>query len=177
MILQRIYNFKYQKFVYSNKSAPSIYQYPLNDRSGRGRPFHNCMVVGFTTTCAISAYHHYSFEFEPCSLLFNYVIKFVSYLLQVGGFLPVPRFPPQIKLTSTIYNWNIVDSDVNTIQLNLTLKSGWYDNVGDKVYVSSMPVPSLWNHKKHLEIVKLKSAWYLSNKYSRDPGILTSSSG
>lgn len=40
-----------------------------------------------------------------------------------------------------------------------------------------MPVPSLWNHKKHLEIVKLKSAWYFSNKYSRDPGILTSSSG
>jgi hypothetical protein len=26
------------------------------------------MVVGFTTTCAISAYHHQSFEFEPCSL-------------------------------------------------------------------------------------------------------------
>jgi hypothetical protein len=25
-----------------------------------------CMVVGFTTTCTISAYHH-SFEFKPCS--------------------------------------------------------------------------------------------------------------
>jgi hypothetical protein len=25
------------------------------------------MVVGFTTTCAISAYHHYSCEFEPSS--------------------------------------------------------------------------------------------------------------
>jgi hypothetical protein len=25
------------------------------------------MVVGFTTTCAISAYHHYSCEFEPHS--------------------------------------------------------------------------------------------------------------
>ena len=25
------------------------------------------MVVGFTTTYAISAYHHYSFEFEPRS--------------------------------------------------------------------------------------------------------------
>ena len=24
------------------------------------------MVVGFTTTCAISAYHHYSCEIEPC---------------------------------------------------------------------------------------------------------------
>jgi hypothetical protein len=25
------------------------------------------MVVGFTTTCVISAYHHLSCEFEPCS--------------------------------------------------------------------------------------------------------------
>ena len=25
------------------------------------------MVVGFTTTCAISAYHHWSCEFEPLS--------------------------------------------------------------------------------------------------------------
>jgi hypothetical protein len=33
------------------------------------------MVVGFTTICAISAYHHKSCEFEPCSwqgvLVFN----------------------------------------------------------------------------------------------------------
>jgi hypothetical protein len=30
---------------------------------------HGCdrMVVGFTTTCAMSAYHHYSCEFEPHS--------------------------------------------------------------------------------------------------------------
>ena len=32
----------------------------------------------------------------------HYVIKFVSYLLQVGGFLWVLRFPPPIKLTATI---------------------------------------------------------------------------
>jgi len=31
-------------------------------RRGRDR-----MVVGFTTTCAISAYHHWSCEFEPRS--------------------------------------------------------------------------------------------------------------
>ena len=31
-----------------------------------------------------------------------YVIKFVSDLRQVGGFLRVLRFPPPIKLTSTI---------------------------------------------------------------------------
>ena len=28
---------------------------------------HDRMVVGFATTCAISAYHHLSCEFEPCS--------------------------------------------------------------------------------------------------------------
>ena len=33
----------------------------------RGRRGHNRMLVGFTTTCAISAYHHLSCEFEPHS--------------------------------------------------------------------------------------------------------------
>jgi phosphatidylserine decarboxylase len=32
----------------------------------------------------------------------HYVIKFVSDLRQVGGFLRVPRFPPPKKLTATI---------------------------------------------------------------------------
>ena len=32
----------------------------------------------------------------------HYVIKFVSDLRQVGGFLQVLRFPPPIKLTATI---------------------------------------------------------------------------
>jgi hypothetical protein len=41
----------------------------------------------------------------------HYVIKFVSDLRQVCGFLRVLRFPPPIKLT-TQYNWYIVESDV-----------------------------------------------------------------
>jgi hypothetical protein len=61
------------------------------------------MVVGFTTTYVISAYRC---EFEPrpgeVYLIQHYVIKFVSDLQQVGGFLRVLRFPPTIKLTSTI---------------------------------------------------------------------------
>ena len=68
---------------------------------------------------AIGAYHHWSCEFEPCSWwgVLNttiYVIKFVSDLRQVGGFLRVLWFPPPIKLTATIYkcNWNIVGSGV-----------------------------------------------------------------
>ena len=32
----------------------------------------------------------------------HYVIKFVSDLRQIGGFLLVLRFPPPIKLTATI---------------------------------------------------------------------------
>jgi len=32
----------------------------------------------------------------------HYVIKFVSDLRQVGGFLQVLRFPPSLKLISTI---------------------------------------------------------------------------
>ena len=32
----------------------------------------------------------------------HYVIKFISDLRQVGGFLRPPQFPPSIKLTATI---------------------------------------------------------------------------
>jgi len=32
-----------------------------------GRRGHDRMVVGFTTTCTISAYHHYSCEFKSHS--------------------------------------------------------------------------------------------------------------
>ena len=67
----------------------------------RGR---DCMVVGFTITYAIGAYRHWCCEFESCSGrdIQHYVIKFVSDLRQVRGFLRVLRFPPPIKLTVTI---------------------------------------------------------------------------
>jgi hypothetical protein len=64
------------------------------------------MVVGFTTTYAISAYHHWYSKFEPRSgevhSIQHYVIKFVSDLQQVGGILQVLWFPPSIKLTAMI---------------------------------------------------------------------------
>ena len=64
------------------------------------------MVIGFTTTYAISAYHHYRCKFESHSVegysIQHYVIKFVSDLRQVGTFLWVLRFPPPIKLAATI---------------------------------------------------------------------------
>ena len=61
----------------------------LRIRSARGRRGHDRMVVEFTTTCAIGVYHHWCFGFEPRSGLGvqHYVIKFVSDLWQVGGFL------------------------------------------------------------------------------------------
>jgi hypothetical protein len=65
-------------------------------RGGRGR-----MVVGFTTTYAISAYHQWYCEFELRSVQ-HYMIKFVSDLRQVGGFLRILRFPSPIKLTAMI---------------------------------------------------------------------------
>ena len=71
------------------------------------------MVVIFTTTCSISAYHHWWCEFESRSGrgVQHYVIKFVSDFRQVGGFL---RFPPPR------YNWNIVESGVKHHQTNKT---------------------------------------------------------
>jgi hypothetical protein len=47
------------------------------------------MVVGFTTTCGIGAYHHWCCGFDSLSGrgVQHYVIKFVSGLWQVGGFL------------------------------------------------------------------------------------------
>ena len=64
------------------------------------------MVYGFTTTCAISAYHHCCCEFEAHSVevfsIQHYVIKFISDLRQVGGFLRLLLFPPPIKLTAMI---------------------------------------------------------------------------
>ena len=70
----------------------------------RGRRDH--MVFGFTTTYAIDAYRHYCCEFESRSgegyLIQHFVIKFVSDLWQVNGFIRVLRFLPPIKLTAKI---------------------------------------------------------------------------
>ena len=73
--------------------------------------------VGFATTQAISAYHHRCCEFESRSGrgVQHYVIKFVSDLRQVSGFLRVLRFPPLIKKTDR--------HDITEILLKVTLKT------------------------------------------------------
>jgi len=63
-----------------------------------GRRGYGRMVVEFTTTCALKLWVGTPIRRG----VQHYVIKFVSYLRQVGGFLRVLRFPPLIKLTSTI---------------------------------------------------------------------------
>ena len=70
----------------------------------RGR---DCIVVGFAITCvqsmpittkivSLNPAHGEVYSIQ------HYVIKFVSDLRQVDGFLRVLRFPPTIKLTATI---------------------------------------------------------------------------
>ena len=55
-----------------------------------GRRGHDRLVIGLTTTYAISAYHHWNYEFESRSGWgVHYVTKFVSDLRQVSGFLRV----------------------------------------------------------------------------------------
>jgi hypothetical protein len=51
-----------------------------------------------------SAYHHWCCEFESRSWrgVQHYVIKFVSDLREVSGFLRVLRFPPPTKLSAMI---------------------------------------------------------------------------
>ena len=64
------------------------------------------MVVGFTTTCTISVpITTKVVSSNPIHgevYLIYYVMKFVSDLQQVSGFLQVLRFPPPIKLIATI---------------------------------------------------------------------------
>jgi len=59
------------------------------------------MVVGFTTTYAISAYHHWCCERESrsgCTTLYDKVGRWLATV----GFLRVLRFPSPIKLIATI---------------------------------------------------------------------------
>ena len=55
--------------------------------------------MAFTTTCATGAYQHWYCEFESRSgwRVQHYVIKFVSDLGQIGGFIRVLRCPPPSK--------------------------------------------------------------------------------
>ena len=72
----------------------------------RGRCGRDRMIVGITTTCAISAFHHKVVSSNPVhgkvDSIQHYMIKFASDLQQVCGFRRVLGFPPLIKLMATI---------------------------------------------------------------------------
>ena len=77
------------------------------------------MVVGITTTYAISSYHHWCCGFDSRSWrgVQHSVIKFVSDLGQVGGFLRALFFPHQLNWPPR-YNWNSVESGVKHYKTN-----------------------------------------------------------
>ena len=99
------------------------------------------MVVGFTTTDAISAYHHWSSEFEPGSgkvySIQHYVIKFVSDLKQVRGFLWVPPFPPPIKPDRHNIAEILLKVTLNTISLAWKILHFWFPWQYCKTYLYS----------------------------------------
>jgi hypothetical protein len=102
--LQKAYVLLFFKSVICNCLFHHIHLLSLHvqiwGRRGRDR-----MVVGFITY-AISAHHKSRFEFEsPSGDLYSmqhYVIKIISYLRKVDGFLWVLRFHPSIKVIATI---------------------------------------------------------------------------
>ena len=68
-----------------------FFNWPIGVESSSHHSRDDCLVVGFTTTCVGKVYS-----------IQNYVIKFVSDLRQVCGFLWILQFPPPIKLTAMI---------------------------------------------------------------------------
>ena len=86
------------------------------------------MVVGFRTTYAINAYHH-GCEFESRSGrgIQHHVIKFVSVLQHVSGFLLVLLFPPPIteillKVSlSTIKQTKLIGFDISLPRYHLPM--------------------------------------------------------
>jgi len=71
-------------------------------RGCRGR---DRMVVVFTTTYAIGAYHTNVVRSNPANdevYSIQHYVKFVGDFRQISGFLRVLRFTPPIKLTATI---------------------------------------------------------------------------
>ena len=92
MFLYQLSDCRYH-ILFEFPSLPSnvfIYLLFVGGRCGSDR-----MVVGFTTTCAISAHHHKFVSSNPVHgevySIQHYMIKFVS------GFLRALRFPPPVK--------------------------------------------------------------------------------
>jgi hypothetical protein len=102
-VLHEIWDWTVEKYkIYHKETTFITGKHLTNSGVTWDRRDRHCMVVRFTTTFVISAYHHWNYEFESRSdevwSIQHYVIKFVSDLRQIGGFLLVLRFPPPLKL-------------------------------------------------------------------------------
>ena len=79
-------------FWYTSTLVVHIYKVTHRFKYNIGRCSHDCMVLGFITKKAISAYHHWNCEFESRSwrdvLDTTLCDNVVSDLRQVGGFFP-----------------------------------------------------------------------------------------
>ena len=130
----------------------------------------------FTYSYGLSVYHTYMFMDCLCSTQ-HYVIQFVSDLRQVGGFVRVLQFPPQIKLAATTWLL-IVESGVKHNISNLCnmyefVYFSTYCNRGTNVYdvyiyfqlISSVTI--IWI------LIRIKLQGYLMwiDLYSQWPGI------
>jgi hypothetical protein len=112
----------------------------------RGCHDHDRMVIGFTTTCAISAYHRLSCEFEPRS--WRGVLDTTSYG-QVCQWLATGRWFSLGNLVSTTNKTNrhditeiLLKMALSTITQTLTLDYfvGWYNrSVPDWCYSGLHP--------------------------------------
>jgi len=80
----------------------------------RGRRGRDRMVVGITTTNAISDYHNWCCEFESRSGrdVQHYVIKICQWLAVGRWFSPDPPVSSTNKTDHHRYNWNIVESGI-----------------------------------------------------------------
>jgi hypothetical protein len=137
-----------------------FYLFAIIDRGRGGR---DRIVVGYTTTYAISAYHYWCCEFESRSGrgVQHYVIKFVSDLQQVGGFLRVLRFPPPIKLTATIwlkYCWNAT--------LNIIKQTNKHTRYSCDIL--DIPVIFLWHTRYSCDILDIPVTYSIFLWYSCD---------
>jgi hypothetical protein len=111
----------------------------------RGRRGRDRMVVGFTTTCAISSNHHLSCEFESRS--WRGVLNTTLWDTFFSSFLWVLWFPPRIKLTATIwlkYCWVALSTIPLTLYFTPNTETGFSlmccFNLRQPMYTSIMPL-------------------------------------
>ena len=104
------------------------------------------VIIVFSTTCAISAYHHQSYQFESRSWR-----GVQHYHQQVGGFLQGLQFPPRKRKTD--------NHDITEILLKLAL------NIGIKHHKTCQPISD--NDKGYI-----LSIYFLREEFGNTKGVI-----